>query len=294
MAWDFKKIKATGGGMPVSPADCKALKLKAVDLSTRLRELNAGVRKKIDVEKNRIDVRLTDMIASIKASGSRGNPKSTIDDLKRASVKELGDLRREILKETEARRLELIRELSKIAEDTRAMRSMITSPRTYLAIATPAGSPRKQALLAEFSTMNQHNLAMAAQVAVQSNDLEAGAIIVALAENFKDASGKPAKPFSTANLAEALVGDLCREAEANITECEVAFNVAHKDLQELEGRPISSVRAISDAITAHGADTRNHEPGEKKVADHFGQRAETAAISRISEALKARGINNAE
>ena len=222
------KPKATLGSRWLSETDITAVLSKARSNRQAHERLLGSLNSKI--EHRRQDV---------------GRSLSDIPTSQRTPIinKAISGYRNELKRESADTRIAYVREAGRHAEQVRSVGSHYRSPVQMLARQT-LGSERRSRIIQQIASSGPAELASLAELAAATKDLELGA---ALCSRLADVP-RDKRPFSSAELADAMLGEKHRTVAQALMEIErLAIEAVHDDAAFETGNP-NSHRAVSLAM----------------------------------------------
>lgn len=140
--------------------------------------------------------------------------------------------RNELKRESADARLAYVREAARMADQAKSVQNHYRSPVQVLA-RTELGSERRSRIMQQIASSGPAELASLAELAAAKADLELGAALCARAGDLP----RDKRPFSTAELADALVGRKFRTVAQALAEIErLALEALHDDTTFETGR----------------------------------------------------------
>jgi len=222
------KPKATLGTRWMSETDIIAVLSKARSNRQAQESLLGSLQEKIERRRQAVDRSLIDIPASQRTP---------------VITKALSGFRNELKRESADTRLAYVREAGRHAEQMKSVQSHYRSPVQMLARHT-LGSERRSRIIEQIASSGPAELASLAELAAATKDLELGAALCSRVVDLPRAE----RPFSTAELADALVGEKHRTVSQALMEIDrLAVEAVHNDTGFETGNH-NAQRALSIAL----------------------------------------------
>lgn len=274
--------------MPAPQAKLGAQWLSPTDIRSTLTRIHANRNAHSNLlrgSNNKLDRHGDQVSSSLRGLDAKDRPSVV--------AKSVSGMRAELVRETADQRLAHTRELAELAGRLKSAATHYKSP-VQMLMRDTLGSERRSRIMQQIANSGPVELASLAEFAAAANDKELAAALCSRVADLPRAD----RPFSAAELADVMFGELHRELSQAMVEAERRLlEGLNEDVEFETGRPnqqrtlqIALLKKREREIGAYGFDEDDDEEGTDVVDE---RNAPTAPNDRIAAGLQARRKNPA-